>query len=165
MVLTRMVLVPLIGGCGSLGLEQYGDTGGGGGDPSSLLSIEPAGPVSFGNVSPCVEDPETQTLSLVPAEGVDSMVINAIDFSETSTRAFGLLVSDDLFPKRIEPGGTFDFDVYFPSTAYQGEDVTGSFSGSIEVAFQTSRDGQEVTLTKTVTGTLCADYDCNGECG
>lgn len=164
MVLTRMVLVPLIGGCGSLGLEQYGDTGGGG-DPSALLSIEPAGPVSFGNVSPWVDEPPTHTLSLVPVEGVDSMVINGVGFSETSTRAFGLQLSEDLFPKRIEPGGTFDFDVYFPDETYQDRDQQGSFSASIEVAFQTSRDGQEVTLTKTVTGTLCVDYDRDGDCG
>lgn len=148
-------------GCGTVGLEPYLDSGDAG--LSDAIDISPSGPVSFGNVSAYAE-PSTVTLT-VTVTGDTSVVVNEIALSDTSSRAFGVDVAEDLFPLRLQTGNDFDFDVYFPSENYQDRNQTGAFNGAVAVTFQVSRDGDAVVVTKTLTGNLCSDNNQDGTCG
>ncbi len=153
----------LLSGCGSVGLDPFADSGGGG-DLSDALTIDPSGPISFNNVSPFADPVPTNTLTITNVFG-DTVAINEIGLSDTSSRAFAVDVPDDIFPLRLQADETFDFEVYFPSETYQDRDQTGTFNGAVAVLFQAGKEGEEVELTKTVTGTLCSDYDQDGTCG
>lgn len=148
-------------GCGTVGLEPYLDSGDAG--LSDAIEITPSGPVSFGNVS-AYADPPSTTLTITVI-GDSSVVVNDIGLSDTSSRAFGVDVADSLFPLRLQTGTDFDFDVYFPSENYQDRNQTGAFNGAVAVTFQVSRDGDDVVVSKTLTGNLCSDPDQDGTCG
>ncbi len=151
-----------LAGCGTVGLDPFSDSGEGG-DLSDALELSPSGPISFGNVSPFA-DPAREVLTITNVAS-DSVAISDIGLSSSSSRAFGVDAAAELFPLLLEPGATFDFEVYFPAESYQDRDQAGTFNGAASVLFQPDKDAEEVEITKTVTGTLCNDYDQNGECG
>lgn len=151
----------LLAGCGTVGLEPYLDSGDAG--LSDDIEITPSGPVSFGNVSAYAE-PSAVTLT-VGVTSDASVVISDIGLSDTSSKAFGVDVADGLFPLRLQQGNDFDFDVYFPSETYQDRNQTGAFNGAVAVTFQVTRDGEDVVVSKTLTGNLCSDPDQDGTCG
>lgn len=155
-----LLLPSLLAGCGSVGLDPYGESSE---DQSDALDVQPSGPISFGNVSP-YDEPHVETLT-ISTTVEETVAINEIGLSDTSSRAFGVDVPDDIFPLRLAGGDVFEFDVYFPSENYQDRDQTGSFSGQVVLYFQVGRDGAAVELSKTLTGTLCEDYRQDGTCG
>ena len=151
-------------GCGTYGLESYGDSGEGG-DAVDLIAITPTGPVSFGNVSPYADPAPTNTLTVAPAEGVDKVFIHAVGRTDTSSQAFSVEAPDDLFPLALTTGRTFDIAVAFPSEDYQGRDNSGSFTGQIFVTVSETAGSAQADVTKTITGSLCVDRSQDGTCG
>lgn len=158
-----VTLLTMLSGCGTFGLETYGDTGLS--DGSDLIAITPSGPTSFGNVSPYADPVPSETLTVAPADGVDKVFIQAVGLTDASSGAFSVDAPDDLFPLALTTGRTFDIVVEFPSSDYQGRDNQGSFTGQIYITLSETAGGGQADVTKTVTGTLCSDPMQDGTCG
>lgn len=153
----------VLAGCGTYGLETYGDSGAS--DAIDLISITPTGPVSFGNVSPYADPADTRVLTVAPAEGVDKVFIHEVGRTDTSSGAFSVDAPDDIFPLALTSGRTFDITVEFPSEDYQGRDNSGSFTGQIYVTVSETAGSPTADVTKTITGSLCVDRTQDGTCG
>lgn len=152
-----------LAGCGTYGLESYGDSGTG--DGSDLIEITPSGPISFGNVSPYADPVPTSVLTVAPMEGVDKVFIQEVGLTDASSGAFGVDAPDELFPLPLTTGRTFEISVEFPSSDYQGRDNQGSFTGQVYITLSETAGGAPLDVTKTITGTLCSDPMQDGTCG